>query len=256
MNWTEVLLAGLGGGVGGGFGGGLGALLGVVLKDKVRKESVSALTAALAVGLGLVGANLGRDQRVRDWLSPPTRLEVALRKREPQIKASSALRARLEQAGAKGSQQAGAELSHAGLKRLPIADLRRWNTLRQALANGSSEVCTGLWTGKMETKTLLAVMEEWPEKDLDDWAQISTDAMRLEAEAAPVPVDKDGFSKGLRALLQTLPPDETTRLQTAFRGGIGLPSDEACWAMRVVMRGAETLQPPDRDLLLRGLASL
>ena len=85
MNWTEVLFAGLGGGVGGGIGGGLGALLGVVLKDRVRKESVSALTVALAVGLGMVGATVGRDQRVRDWFSPPTRLDVALRKRVPQM---------------------------------------------------------------------------------------------------------------------------------------------------------------------------
>jgi hypothetical protein len=256
MNWTEVLFAGLGGGVGGGIGGGLGGLLGVVLKDKVRKESVSALTVALAVGFGMVGATLGKDQRVRDWFSPPTRLEVALRKYEPQMKASAALHARLEQADGKSVQQLGAELSHAGLKRLPIADLRRWNTLRQALANGSAEVCAGLWTGKSDTKTLLAVLEEWPDKDLDDWTRISTDAMRLEAEQAPAPVDKDGFSKGLRALLQTLPVDDTARLQTAFRAGTGLASDEACWAVRVVMRGADTLQTPERDLLLRGLASL
>ena len=128
--------------------------------------------------------------------------------------------------------------------------------MRQALANGSSEVCTGLWTGKMDTKTLLAVMEEWPETDVEDWARISTDAMRLEAEAAPYPVDQDGFSKGLRALLETLPAAETKRLQTALRAGLSLPSDEACWAVRVVMRGAETLQPEGRDLLLRGLASL
>jgi hypothetical protein len=252
MNWTEVLLAGLGGGVGGGLAG----LLAALFKGKVRKDLLSGLQVALVVVLGGVGAQLGKSQRVRDWFSPPTRLEVAIRKCEPRMMASAALRAHLGKQTAQGSHQAGAELSHAGLKRLPTADLRRWNTLRLALASSSAEVCTALWKGKADPKAMVAVIEDLPEKDIDDWARISTDAMILEAEAAPAPVDTEGFTKGLRALLQALPADQATRLQAAFGAGTGLAAGESCWAVRVVMQGAESLQPTERDLLLRGLAGL
>jgi hypothetical protein len=252
MNWTEIAMAALGGGI----GGALGALLGALLL-KGSKNAAQGVTLVLALIGGRGGAELGKSQGFLDMVHPPTRMEKALRGPGKVIESDPALMARFAGLDSDRARDMGQNLAHQGLKRLPNADLIRWNEIRVLLSQADADVCAALWTGKMTPAGLGVALEKLPDADLNDWVQLSTKAMQLEAAGAALPkANAEALSEGLAQIIAKLPDVDRARYQRSIGKGTDLPDSEACWTMLTTMKTAQLLPPSDRESLLRSLAAL
>jgi hypothetical protein len=252
MNWTEVAMAGLGGGIGGAIGGLIGALL-----LKGSKNAAQGLTLVLALIGGRGGAELGKSEGFLDMVHPPRRMERALRGTGKTVESDPAIMARFAGLDADHARDMGQNLAHQGLKRLPNAELIRWNEIRVRLSQADPGVCAALWTGKMSPAGLSGALEKLPDADLNDWVQLSTKAMQLEVAGAALPkTSAEALSQGLEQVIAKLPEADRARYQASIAKGTDLPDPEACWTMLTTMKTAQALPPNDRELLLRSLAAL
>jgi hypothetical protein len=153
MDYYSILAAGLGGAL----GGALGALLLKVLGRDAQSAGGQALTLVPALLLATLFSQLGVGEKLRDVVSPPSRMERIVRRHSKALEANPHLKRRLEASSDKS--QVGRELSHLGLRRLSMADMDTWHQLRARLAESSGAICAGFWTGRLAEAQLLAELD-------------------------------------------------------------------------------------------------
>ncbi len=257
MEFTSILGAGVGGAIGGAVGGLLAQL---ALPDDKRSSMRLGFILVPALILAGVGREAAKSDAVQDLMRPPTRLERAVRKYQDRFMSSEKAKRRVKEAGSPEAARAlGEQLSHAGLKRLSAADLDRWNELRLRLALDSPVICAGFWTGRFDKAAVVpAALEKLKDPDLDDWARITSSAMLLEVEAeGAVPEDPEALTRALQTIVDKLPAADADRMRAAVTAGLGLADDEACWAIKTILRTASTLDDAKkREDVIRTLAAL
>lgn len=250
MDYYSILAAGLGGAL----GGALGALLLKVLGRDAQSAGGQALTLVPALLLATLFSQLGVGEKLRDVVSPPSRMERIVRRHSNALEANPHLKRRLEASSDKS--QVGRELSHLGLRRLSMADMDTWHQLRARLAESSGAICAGFWTGRLAEAQLLAELDKLDDQGLDDWFRVSMTAMLLEAEStAALPADT-GLEALLEQVMARLPEGERPRMLQAFEAGVGLGEAEACWAMKNIFQTVAGLSGAPREAALRSLAAL
>lgn len=250
MDYYSILAAGLGGAI----GGALGAVLLKVLKRDAQSTAGQALTLVPALVLAMLFSQLGVGEKLRDVVSPPSRMERAVRRHGKSLENNAQVKRRLEGAG--DASKAARELSHLGLRRLSSADLETWHQLRARLADASSVICAGFWSGNVADAQVQAELEKLDDQGLDDWFRVSMAAMLLEAEStAALPADT-GLEALLGQVMARLPEGERPRLLAAFEAGVGLGDTEACWAMQNIFQTVAGLSGAPREAALRSLAAL
>ncbi len=251
MNGMAILLAAI--------GGGLGGALGALAAARFAKGYPGASRALILVGvlvLADVGAQMANAQWFLDRVHPPTRAELVMRPYVKEIETDSAIKAKVGTDPAQ-SEKLGRDLAHLGLKRLPAADLDRWNELRLLLSAESKPLCAGFWSGNFDALEVNRAIGALSDPALSDWYRISFEAMRLEAHSAVAPpVAADAITAGLAEVRKRLAEPDRSRFDKAVMQGQALSSDEGCWTVTTLMRGAKSLDNKARESLLRGLAAI
>jgi len=154
------------------------------------------------------------------------------------------------------SRRLGQDLVRRGIPRLSSQDLDEWNRIRIMMAERSDAMCAGLWSGTLTPDGVDSGLSTLGEPDLRAWLQVSSRAGILELEfASPVPVDPDALEEGLRAIALALPESERIRLAEVIQQGTAAKAVDACYATRVLLPGAQRLEPRLRERFLRALAS-
>jgi hypothetical protein len=250
MDYYSILAAGLGGAI----GGALGALLLKVLRRDAQTAGGQALTLVPALVLATLFSQLGVGEKLRDVVSPPSRMERAVRRHGKSLENNTQVKRRLEGAG--DASKAARELSHLGLRRLSSADLATWHQLRARLAEASSVVCAGFWTGRLADAQIQAELEKLDDQGLDDWFRVSMSALQLEAESTTAMPADTGLEALLEQVMAQLPEGERPRMLQAFEAGVGLGEPEACWAMKNIFQTVASLSGAPREAALRSLAAL
>jgi hypothetical protein len=254
MNWTEVVFAALGGAIGGALGGVLAKAL---TRGSGNKSVATGVAVVPALLCAFLGAQLARSDALKDKLGLTTRVERFGRKYIIQLEAMDGFKARVAGKSTSEVRAESSQLSHAGLKRLSIEDLDRWNALRLRLSEQSAALCAGFWTGNVDPNTVMKELDALSDEELDDWERISIAAMRLEVEnGAYAGADADAMARGLRQVTSHMDPATAMRFQSALAAGEKLGLDEACWTIKNLLTAASQLPVRDREPLLRAIASL
>ncbi len=240
--------------LGGAFGAALGALLTTLGRLRWPPRVTAAASVVPVVVMATVVPNLGVAERLRDVAHPPSRMDLASRKYSRDLEASTPVKRRLE--GSADASAAARDLAHAGLRRLSIPELEAWNRLRERLAESSSVVCAGFWTGRVGQAELRVALEALDDAQLDDWFRVSTTAMRLEAESTAALPEDTGLEGLVEELISRMPEGERPRMLAAFDSGVQLGDVDACWAMKTMFQTVAALSGSSREAALRSLAAL
>jgi hypothetical protein len=251
MDWIGIV----GGAVGGAFGGAIGWLL--VAKYGKRDQRVRTVLMVLPVVLlGSFARQIAETPAVRDSISPPSRMDRMSRKYGA-LYDSPAFKAKIAGRDPQEARAVARDMAHAGLRRLPIADLETWNRLRLVLAGLSPGLCAGFWTGRVDPSELQASIEKLSDADFEGWVDLSMKAGQLELEGkTAAPGRPHSMEQTIQLVLARLPGTEAERFRKGALQGTSLEDSEACWSVKAVLKITGQLDPDNRELALRSLSEL
>jgi hypothetical protein len=162
----------------------------------------------------------------------------------------AALRSRAASAPLKGPGRTGvAELAAAGTARLDATDQEALFDVKVALADKSSALCAGFWTGNVTGAGLSEAMRALDGPHQRTWITLSARALtrELEANGAPPPASAGAGPDAMAELLQSLSPEQ----RAAFEAADGASSEQvACGAFRALAAGIRKISAEKRAVVL------
>lgn len=153
-------------------------------------------------------------------------------------------------------------LANRGLPRLDNATLSHHLTAMSRLTDQlDTETCAAIFTGKPLSDPnalydqFLKALSQLDQPTIDAWFEITAQAAVAELKKTQPPqVDMSHVTNAMRQLLNTLPNEQKTRLESAFEQINDINTDEACWANRAFLHAALRLPERERQVIARLIA--
>lgn len=153
------------------------------------------------------------------------------------------------------TEAAGAELSSRGMTRLPTSQIKRVMELRSELAQLSSALCAGFWTGKASQNLLFGTLAKLPLDHAREWFRISAEAMRAELTAT-APIDPISESESIQAFSELMDAASKAE-QRAILDAVAMKSsvspELACNAVTAFHANFRSVRPSAQKILARAV---
>jgi hypothetical protein len=250
MDWISMLFDA----IGGALGAGIGILIGKRFSNKTAK-TIAVIVPAVLI---FQGANeLSKNQAVRDFFSPPSRIEKLDRTASKILKDNPKFKNAISKMTQDQVHAYIPQLARQGMRRLSFQELKTWNELRIKLAKNSHSICSGIWSGAVDIEELIADVERFSDQDLQSWWTINMKAAVSELEQTPYPALPDSaLLDGIKLIGSKLQTEEEKRMTDIIAKGGKADSNDGCWIMLKLLEGVELLPQPQQELFLRALASI
>jgi len=250
MDLISILLAG----AGGALGAGIGVLIGKRFSNKYAKTVLVVIPVVL---FSQLANHLSENQNIRDIISPPSRMEKFARTTTKFVTENPKFKNAVSRMPREQIRPFVQQLTRRGLKRLSFQELKTWNSLRIKMASNSNALCSGFWTGEINSQELAANLDKFNDQELNSWLTISMTAAVSELEESPfTPPPDSALQEGIKLIASKLKPAEIDRMGNTLAAGTKVNNDDACWTMLKLLKGAELLSPQQQEIFLRSLASL
>lgn len=224
-------------------------------RAKRIRAIVAAVSIGLAVSLGPFLAKSSLGDALAVTLGTKSRSEVVVTRAMRPFIEDPRLKAQLAGKDAAFTRAHVASLPARGVTLLPAAELESWAALRLRLAEASPEFCAGGWRGGLTPRDLFRALDALTEEEQEGWGALVTRAGKLALDTPPTETaHAKALHQGIDSIAATLPAAE----RADFDRDVGLAdpgAERACQLQQLVLRGATTLPPPERDAFLRALAA-
>jgi hypothetical protein len=247
--------------------GGVAVLLGMLVvriiarggADPAAKRAhglVIAVAGGLAVALGPAVAKTRVGDAVAVAVGMKSKSEVVIGDAMRSLTEDPRLQAELVGKDAAAAHAHIAELTARGIALLPAAEVERWASLRLKLADASPAYCAAAWRGGLAPRDLFRALDALTDEEQRRFGALSARAGKVALDT-PRTGTAHGrtLMQGIAAIAATLPPAE----RADFDRDVGLAdpgAERACQLTVLVLRGAASLPPKERDAFLRALAAL
>jgi hypothetical protein len=249
------------------------------MKDNPRKTAAQIGAAVTALALALVGANaiIVRARRAADAetiaMVPPhrdltdadrLRIGRGIEQTMGAVLRGPDLDQRLSRAVGRpvssvaDRRAAGRELSARGLSRLTAAQLDEVYAIRLELAERSTAVCAGMWSGRIADGEVMAALARLAPPRMTRWFELSMEGIRIALSPGFSTPPEDGAAIDhivSRARDATQGADRERFLRVIDRGAEALPL-EGCATLKEIYRAAAQADPALRERFFRAMARI
>lgn len=241
--------------VGGALGGAIGAVLGKKFKNKTAQPVATVVPLVLLAQIVPLIAN---NPAIKNRIAPPSAFEKLILKGSEEFKDDPTFTNALKGMSGPEASAFTQQKARAGLKRLPYESLKNWNDLRLKLAEVSPALCAGFWTGKGLTgANLQEGLVKLQEDEAVTWVRNSMRAAALEIQEAPFEAPPaSAIQTGIESIAKGLSEPDRQRMDGVLGAGVNAPDEEACWTLKVLLKGAAALADNQKEQFLRALAAL
>jgi hypothetical protein len=214
-----------------------------------RTSNGQMLIIGPAVGLSTLATTVGLTEKIEARLSQRTPFELEIGAQAKALyEGEPAFRERLKNKSSAEASAAVRELAGKGVRRLPMADLRRLGAIRLALAEGSPLFCATLWAGPQNDAHLAEATARLTEREMQEFARLVTTGLRLEVRgegverAPPTPEQTDAF---FQTLFERQRPEDSSELRQTIAQGEHAPPEAGCRAVRTMLSSLPSLSDDD-----------
>lgn len=148
-------------------------------------------------------------------------------------------------------------LTRKGLKRLSKKELIIWNDLRLKMAKNSNMICSGFWSGKIDSDELLSTLSSLSRSDLTAWINISqTAAIKELNNEVFQKVSPEIFNITIKKIAELQNRGDQQKMAIIISQGTNAKDIDGCWIIKTLLTGVSKIDKENRSTFLRYLASL
>jgi hypothetical protein len=244
-------------------------------KQKVTLGTVVGLVFAVGLSQGVshwvtgwIGDHMQRQARTSNPFPSDSPMHKPFEQHMAAVFKMPEWEARFKEVSDEQAGQIGADLSRQGMRRLDNALLERRMVIMTKLLNKMDDrTCAQVVKGgsTMQSQSakdgLINQMAQLDEAEINDWWQMTAEAVKSELQNAPTPkLDSKQVTTALQTLVQKLPEKDSDRFVTILQSldpvkptAQPFSDQEVCWVGRTLYKEAQTLAPAQKQAVARAL---